>query len=50
MNLLVTESAAIVYIYSVVSLGFLVAGKPIGEGFFKASALVTLIMVGEGWY
>ena len=47
MDLLVAGSTTIAYIYSLVSFGFLVAGKPIDKSFFETSALlVTLIMVG----
>ena len=48
MDLLVAGSTSIAYIYSIVSFGFLVAGKPIDKSFFETSALlVTLIMVGS---
>ena len=48
MDLLVAGSTSIAYIYSIISFGFLAAGKPIDKSFFETSALlVTLIMVGE---
>jgi cation transport ATPase len=48
MDLLVAGSTSIAYIYSVISFGFLAAGKPFDESFFETSALlVTLIMLGE---
>ena len=48
MDLLVAGSTTIAYIYSVISFGFLAAGKPIDESFFETSALlVTLIMLGR---
>ena len=48
MDLLVAGSTTIAYIYSIISFGFLAAGKPIDESFFETSALlVTLIMVGR---
>ena len=48
MDLLVAGSTSIAYVYSIVSFGFLAAGKPIDESFFETSALlVTLIMVGS---
>ena len=48
MDLLVTGSTTIAYIYSIVSFGFLIAGKPIDKSFFETSTLlVTLIMVGS---
>jgi cation transport ATPase len=48
MDLLVAGSTSIAYTYSIISFGFLAAGKPIDESFFETSALlVTLIMVGE---
>ena len=48
MDLLVAGSTSIAYIYSIISFGFLVAGKPIDNSFFETSALlVTLIMVGS---
>ncbi|KAF9644074.1 heavy metal translocatin [Thelephora ganbajun] len=48
MDLLVAGSTSIAYAYSIISFGFLVAGKPIDESFFETSSLlVTLIMVGD---
>jgi cation transport ATPase len=48
MDLLVTGSTSIAYIYSIVLFGFLAAGKPFDMSFFETSALlVTLIMLGE---
>ena len=48
MDLLVAGSTSIAYAYSIISFGFLAAGKPIDESFFETSALlVTLIMVGR---
>ena len=48
MDLLVASSTSIAYIYSVISFGFLAAGKPIDKSFFETSTLlVTLIMVGS---
>ena len=48
MDLLVAGSTSIAYTYSIISFGFLVAGKPIDHSFFETSALlVTLIMVGS---
>jgi cation transport ATPase len=48
MDLLVAGSTSIAYIYSVISFGFLAAGKPFDESFFETSALlVTLIMLGR---
>ena len=49
MDLLVVLSTSAAYIFSVVSFGYLVAGKPLSTGqFFQTSTLlVTLIMVGR---
>ena len=48
MDLLVAGSTTIAYIYSVLSFGFLAAGKPFDKSFFETSSLlVTLIMVGS---
>ena len=48
MDLLVAGSTSIAYIYSIISFGFLAAGKPIDESFFETSTLlVTLIMLGR---
>jgi len=48
MDLLVAGSTTIAYAYSVISFGFLTAGKPIDKSFFETSSLlVTLIMVGD---
>ena len=48
MDLLVAGSTSVAYAYSIISFGFLAAGKPIDESFFETSSLlVTLIMVGE---
>ncbi|OQE80215.1 hypothetical protein PENNAL_c0047G10048 [Penicillium nalgiovense] len=49
MDLLIVLSTSAAYIFSVVSFGFLVAGKPLSTGqFFETSTLlVTLIMFGR---
>ncbi len=49
MDLLVVLSTSTAYVYSVVSFGYLVAGRPLSTGqFFETSTLlVTLIMVGR---
>ncbi|KAI4678137.1 uncharacterized protein J4E88_006657 [Alternaria novae-zelandiae] len=49
MDLLIVLSTSAAYIFSVVSFGFLVSGKPLSTGeFFETSTLlVTLIMVGR---
>ncbi|KAM7194812.1 copper-translocating P-type ATPase [Rhypophila sp. PSN 637] len=49
MDLLIVLSTSAAYIFSVVSYGYLVAGKPLSTGeFFETSTLlVTLIMVGR---
>lgn len=49
MDLLIVLSTSAAYIFSVVSFGYLVAGKPLSTGeFFETSTLlVTLIMVGR---
>lgn len=49
MDLLIVLSTSAAYVFSVVSFGFLVAGKPLSTGeFFETSTLlVTLIMVGR---
>ncbi|KAK3897723.1 E1-E2 ATPase-domain-containing protein [Staphylotrichum tortipilum] len=49
MDLLIVMSTSAAYIFSVVSFGYLVAGKPLSTGsFFETSTLlVTLIMVGR---
>lgn len=49
MDLLIVLSTTAAYIFSVVSFGYLVAGKPLSTGeFFETSTLlVTLIMVGR---
>jgi heavy metal translocating P-type ATPase len=49
MDLLIVLSTSAAYIFSVVSFGFLVAGRPLATGeFFETSTLlVTLIMVGR---
>ncbi|CAG5175308.1 uncharacterized protein ALTATR162_LOCUS10702 [Alternaria atra] len=49
MDLLIVLSTSAAYIFSVVSFGYLVSGKPLSTGeFFETSTLlVTLIMVGR---
>ncbi|EJP65280.1 copper-transporting ATPase [Beauveria bassiana ARSEF 2860] len=49
MDLLIVLSTSAAYIFSVVSFGYLLAGKPLSTGqFFETSTLlVTLIMVGR---
>ncbi|KAF1920224.1 E1-E2 ATPase-domain-containing protein [Ampelomyces quisqualis] len=49
MDLLIVLSTSAAYIFSVVSFGYLVAGRPLSTGeFFETSTLlVTLIMVGR---
>ena len=48
MDLLVAGSTTIAYAYSLLSFGFLAAGKPFDKSFFETSSLlVTLIMVGS---
>ncbi|EGX93268.1 ATPase, P-type, K/Mg/Cd/Cu/Zn/Na/Ca/Na/H-transporter [Cordyceps militaris CM01] len=49
MDLLIVLSTSAAYVFSVVSFGYLVAGKPLSTGqFFETSTLlVTLIMVGR---
>ncbi|PQK16981.1 hypothetical protein BB8028_0007g01810 [Beauveria bassiana] len=49
MDLLIVLSTSAAYIFSVVSFGYLIAGKPLSTGqFFETSTLlVTLIMVGR---
>ncbi|KGO68092.1 ATPase, P-type, K/Mg/Cd/Cu/Zn/Na/Ca/Na/H-transporter [Penicillium italicum] len=49
MDLLIVLSTSAAYVFSVVSFGFLVAGKPLSTGqFFETSTLlVTLIMFGR---
>lgn len=49
MDLLIVLSTSAAYIFSVVSFGYLVAGRPLATGeFFETSTLlVTLIMVGR---
>ena len=49
MDLLIVLSTSAAYIFSLVSFGYLVAGKPLSTGqFFETSTLlVTLIMVGR---
>lgn len=49
MDLLIVLSTSAAYIFSVVSFGYFVAGKPLPTGqFFETSTLlVTLIMVGR---
>ncbi|KAH7167683.1 E1-E2 ATPase-domain-containing protein [Fusarium sp. MPI-SDFR-AT-0072] len=49
MDLLIVLSTSAAYVFSVVSFGYLIAGKPLSTGqFFETSTLlVTLIMVGR---
>ncbi|PFH62273.1 hypothetical protein XA68_14404 [Ophiocordyceps unilateralis] len=49
MDLLIVLSTSAAYVFSIVSFGYLIAGKPLSTGqFFEASTLlVTLIMVGR---
>ncbi|KAF5970937.1 putative P-type ATPase [Fusarium bulbicola] len=49
MDLLIVLSTSAAYLFSVVSFGYLIAGKPLSTGqFFETSTLlVTLIMVGR---
>lgn len=49
MDLLIALSTSAAYIFSVVSVGYLVAGQPLstGESFEASTLLVTLIMVGR---
>ncbi|TQV97503.1 heavy metal translocating P-type ATPase [Cordyceps javanica] len=49
MDLLIVLSTSAAYVFSIVSFGYLIAGKPLSTGqFFETSTLlVTLIMVGR---
>lgn len=49
MDLLIVISTSAAYIFSVVALGYMVAGKPLAtrEFFETSTLLVTLIMVGR---